>query len=205
MLINISSDQIIISWSDYRQLIPYQDLERHLPVLLASYITTYRPAEIIVLNGPGSFTTLRIGCLTINVLKKYGKHPFVLYDISKIDLYKAAYTAGILAEKIAIYLGQQKQCRLLNLTTGTTEKIPYAAAVSDDSMIDEIIERERFFGEQCLQATQQSITLSRDGENICIHSLHQTGKLSLKQLWCTPHNALAANYELAPTLGVCAA
>ncbi|MDP2669722.1 MAG: hypothetical protein Q8O99_01580 [bacterium] len=79
-------------------------MERTFAKEIIPLVEGHTPASLLVLNGPGSFTTLRIGCLAVNLLKQYSSHTFVLYTISKLQLYQAAYQAGILPTYMGIFL-----------------------------------------------------------------------------------------------------
>lgn len=201
MFINISSDQVIIIWPTYRHLVPYHNLERTLPALLTTYIHTYHPKEILVLNGPGSFTTLRIWCLTINLLKQLDKHPFELYDIWKITLYQYLYQAGVLSSPIAIYLGQRKNCRKVNLENGQRENISYTDIANDTTlMIDQIVDLSRFFGEEQV-ATTRVINFERTSDGLSVRTSQGSCRINQKILWLNAVQIIQPRYELDPTLG----
>ena len=74
LFINISLENIILSSKDDHIVIARGDLEMNLPQALHDHFskqdTSISEFSVYVLNGPGSFTNLRIGCLCINILKE---------------------------------------------------------------------------------------------------------------------------------------
>ena len=61
LLLHISSDQITLHDGTSKPLqILYTDLERTLPKILIEYIGDREVESFYVINGPGSFTILRI-------------------------------------------------------------------------------------------------------------------------------------------------
>ncbi|HBB04933.1 TPA: hypothetical protein DCZ39_08935 [Patescibacteria group bacterium] len=59
------------------------------------YTKTHPVETIVLLNGPGGFTNLRVGTLTLNMLNTLLEHDtgtFIpLASLTKIDLYTYAY------------------------------------------------------------------------------------------------------------------
>jgi hypothetical protein len=64
--------------------------------------------SLYVVYGPGSFTTLRVGCFLLNQLNIVTNNRYPLYGIHKIDLYYAAYRAGIIWAEGYVYIGQAR-------------------------------------------------------------------------------------------------
>jgi len=70
MLVNISSDSVGISYDGEYISVPRGGLEIELPqIIIMLYHQKKLDKDIYVVNGPGSFTNLRIGCLVLNMLK----------------------------------------------------------------------------------------------------------------------------------------
>jgi hypothetical protein len=75
----------------------------------------YPISQILVINGPGSFTTLRVVCLVINLYKTL--NPSIkLYHITKTDLYHYLIDPSR-PQQIYIYIGQRNNLRSYDLST----------------------------------------------------------------------------------------
>ncbi len=122
MLINISTDYISFShsWSDQITTIPYDDLERTLPKEIIAYHTQHNGELIHVINGPGSFTMLRIGCLCVNLLAQ--TENVEIFDIPKLDLYQAAMEQWDLPAVGVVFMGQRKKVRVIEEKEESREK-----------------------------------------------------------------------------------
>lgn len=108
LFLHVWREKIILQ-GDWRvEELAYLDIERKLPVLLIACIKKYDIEDILVLNGPGSFTTLRLGCLTLNAIKQFGDRTITLYSLSKLALYRYAYEAWVLPKEWYIFIGQKK-------------------------------------------------------------------------------------------------
>lgn len=116
LTINCSSDRLQIRiGSDYLEF-PNRWLEISFGPQLIQWIQEYDITDVYVINWPGSFTTLRVVCLTINLY--VSTHPGVvrLRHCTKTDLYdRLLPTLGL--TQIAIYIGQRNNMRLYDTTT----------------------------------------------------------------------------------------
>lgn len=109
MYINISSDQIhIIHWNDNYQ-IDSKNIHKILPVQLVKLFKSFPCKKVFLVNGPWSFTNLRSGCLSLNLLSIFFPSLFVKYSISKIDLYNHFYKLWFLPRFGLIYIWQKKK------------------------------------------------------------------------------------------------
>ena len=126
LLVNLSREKIILRGKGWVEELPYFDIERQFPVLLIDTIQRYDIREIWVINGPGSFTTLRLGCLTVNTLKQFGKQSLEIYSCSKLDIYRYAVEQWLLPELGVVFMGQKKNMWKMKKITDhrlqTTEK-----------------------------------------------------------------------------------
>lgn len=119
MLINISSSHVILSLDQHRIItIPRWWLEIELPkTLYQLYQEWVMQGPLFVINGPWSFTNLRVWCLCLNLLQELLNQsiiwptqtkPISLYTLDKIGLYKYLYDQKILWPVGLLYIGQQK-------------------------------------------------------------------------------------------------
>ena len=108
LFLHLWREKIILQGDWWTKELAYLDIERKLPVLLIACVKKYTIETILVLNGPGSFTTLRLGCLTVNAIKQFGDRDISLYSLSKLALYRYAYESWVLPKEWYIFIGQKK-------------------------------------------------------------------------------------------------
>lgn len=101
-LVNCSIDTLDLRTDQHYSLPRYQ-LEYDFARLIASQ--TIIPIDIYVINGPWSFTNLRIGTLSINLHKML--HPTIrLWSCTKIDLCNA-WTQAWWPQEFLLRIGQR--------------------------------------------------------------------------------------------------
>ncbi len=127
LMINISSDDIHILGSDEECFVPRtQVATKYWPELL-HYLRRHDARKIIVLNGPGGFTNLRVGTLVLNILNRLLLHDhnqgLELYTIGKLEIYQYAYQKGRLPPRGILYIGQQHNVWDTDLQTEISQKI----------------------------------------------------------------------------------
>lgn len=128
LFINISLENIVLSSDDQYIVIPRGDLEMNLPQALYDYFSkqdkNISDFSVYVLNGPGSFTNLRIGCLCVNMLKELmeiqGKK-IHLYHQDKKNLYRILSQKGFLVSTGIMYIGQRKNFWVGDLQSDTMQ------------------------------------------------------------------------------------
>lgn len=112
MFINLSWDNIYILTTDDKTVLSRGSLERHISQTIIDLYQKYKPQNIYILNWPGSFTNLRLGCLAINLLNylltKTSETLPNIYMTDKISIYKAFHLP------ILIYIWQKNNYRFLN-------------------------------------------------------------------------------------------
>lgn len=111
LFVNISSDQIHLLDDQDEHFLPRNGIEDTFWPMLLEYTQTHPVENILLLNGPGGFTNLRVGTLTINMLNTLLEHDtwtFIpIASITKIDLYNYAYKQWRLPRYGIIYIGQK--------------------------------------------------------------------------------------------------
>jgi len=122
LFFNISSDQIAIQGKDTNILVPYDDLERKLPEIVWQLNDKETFKKIWVLNGPGGFTILRIGCLALNTMQLALNGKLEFYSCTKLDLYKALVKKWFLPTTGIIFLWQKKNVRWATLNSETEKR-----------------------------------------------------------------------------------
>ena len=131
LFINISLENIILSSADIHSVIPRGDLEMNLPQALHDFFSNqdekYSEFAVYVLNGPGSFTNLRIGCLCVNMLKELMSLKGItihLYHQDKQTLYTILSQQWFLASAGIMYIGQRKNFWICDLASDSIELKP---------------------------------------------------------------------------------
>lgn len=109
LFLNISSDKIFLKSQWEIIILDSQNLEREFPKILIKLYRKNPFSKIFVLNWPGSFTSLRIGVLSLNLLNFLLDNKIKFYDISKINFYKTLISKSILPKIWYIYIGQKKK------------------------------------------------------------------------------------------------
>lgn len=125
MFLHISTDHVIcVAW-DHIHTLAYDAIERTFGPRMLTMIRTYTPKKLYVLNGPWSFTLLRVCCLCVNILSI--THPMQLFSCTKWDLFSQLYNAyDTFPEYIALTLGQKKHCQIYHCATKETQKIAFS-------------------------------------------------------------------------------
>lgn len=122
MLLNISSDRIIFKSAHEHIILPYWELEKEISTLLYQHIPT-TTEKLIVINGPWSFTNLRIATLALNTYNMLHNFPINFVSISKIERYQLLYSNSvtewqhnkIIARYCIMYIGQKKNFWIVDL------------------------------------------------------------------------------------------
>ena len=111
MFINIATENIILYDRENSYIIPFRDVEQELTRICINSYKTYLPDSIYVLNGPWSFTNLRVWSLVINILLLLSQEKCKVYTIDKLSLYKAVMTESFLPRYGYIFMWQRKNIR----------------------------------------------------------------------------------------------
>ena len=95
LFLNISSDYVHLLDDQDEHFLERNGIENTLGPTLLEYTKSHPVETIFLLNGPGGFTNLRVGTLTLNTLNTLLEHDtgtFIpIASITKMDLYGYAY------------------------------------------------------------------------------------------------------------------
>lgn len=160
MILNISSDRVvsISQWS--RDVLPYGELEKHLPDFLDNNLDVHKSIikNILIINGPWSFTNLRIVTLALNTYNMLHDFSYQYISINKIDFYHALYVWWKCKKNCIMYIWQKKNFRLVDCEHKTYHKIhldDIATSVqwlSDNRFVDDMVAEWKEAIEKCLEA-----------------------------------------------------
>jgi len=109
---------------------------------------------IAVDNGPGAFTSLRVGVTTARALAQFGKHPIVA--VNSLDVLKEnAYESGISQ-------GDHEEFFVIPMIDARKKRV-YAAIYKDKMMIDGILDIEPQSLVEKLKALKGKVRIVGDG------------------------------------------
>jgi len=112
VFLHCGSDQVIILNSEWKKVfVKFNDLERSLPRARVDFLEGKTIDTIYVLNGPGSFTLLRIVSICINLTQAKIKAEII--DIPKFDLYHELMNQQLIPWIWVIFAGQRKKLFVL--------------------------------------------------------------------------------------------
>lgn len=192
MLLDLSSDVIKIFTDKASYLLDRQQIEEQLP---ATFLDLVRHAsEVYVLNGPGGFTYLRVGCLVVNMLLHYVHRDLPIYDVSKLQLYAYAVHRWFLAPTGLIYIGQRKQVWLYDFLHNKYELvgldyIPTGEYFVEGFSVDIPDHKHR----EChVRYGLSGMLVSWGGENLIVDAT---------MLWLHSAHVVQARYMIQPTIG----
>ena len=90
LFVNISSDYVHLLDDQSEHFLERNGIENTLWPVLLEYTQSHPVESIFLLNGPGGFTNLRVGTLTLNTLNTLLEHDtwtFIpIASLTKIDL-----------------------------------------------------------------------------------------------------------------------
>lgn len=206
MLINISSDRIQISVWTMSTEIPYTDLERTFPKALVALSKEHTIKSMYVINGPGSFTMLRIWCLGINLLAQ--SENIQLFDLPKLDLYTHWMDQWALPPVWVLFMWQRKKVWVVEGKKESElwwDRTTTLVAASDllEYLWDRTYRAEDILKHTCFDLLEKSHVVSNvtlQWDDIQATYTWSTISTSLSQL-STPCPILEPRYMMEPTLG----
>jgi len=198
LFINISSDYLHLLDDQDEHFLPRNGIENILGPTLLDYTKSHPVETIFLLNGPGGFTNLRVGTLTINMLNTLLEHDtgtFIpIASITKMDFYGYAYKQGRLPRYGIIYIGQKNNIRLCDFQEQghkqiTLEEIQY----SDDIFLDWV--HDPYWAND-----EHMISFSMDNNTIYLHYQGNTHEIPLSNLRIPLTMTIEPQYLINPTM-----
>ena len=111
MFINIATENIILYDRENTYIIPFHDVEQSLTKTCINSYKKYLPDTIYVLNGPWSFTNLRVWSLVVNILLLLSQEKCKVCTIDKLSLYRSLMIKWFLPRYGYIFMWQRKNVR----------------------------------------------------------------------------------------------
>ena len=144
LFLNISADKIHCIAEEKESFIEHGDLEKTIADFLYQQNDI---TKVFVLNGPGSFTNIRIATLALNMYNFLHNGKAEYYSIDKLSLYKKLYERNILPCIGYIFIGQRKNRRKVDLGSMYHEIIQItdhkAHFTINENFVDQIFDQEK--------------------------------------------------------------
>lgn len=137
MFLTLSSDQIQRFWTQWSSTLPFFQIEKNFWPWMINIVETHKPQQLFVLNWPWSFTTLRVCCLALNVIKQH--FWITYYTTTKPALFQSLSRQKTFPETIGLTIWQKHNCWLLQTKTQQYEKISYVDRYGKWVLIDPIL------------------------------------------------------------------
>ncbi len=198
LFLNISSDKVHLLDDQNEKFLERNGIENTLWPTLLQYTQSHPVETIVLLNGPGGFTNLRVGTLTLNMLNELLEHDtgtFIpIASISKFDLYTYAYKQWRIPRHGIIYIGQKHNvwkydCEQKTHQQITLEDIQY----SDQIFIDFVHDTYR-------KSTDEMISFSMDNNTLYLHYRGNSHEIVMTDLDIPLTMSVAPEYFIQPTL-----
>lgn len=196
MFLHISTDQIICLANWQTHILPYLNIERTFGPWLLQLLKKYNTTDIWVLNWPGSFTTLRVCCVTINLIKK--QLPLRLFTSTKTDLYSRLYTTGSFPQELWVIIGQKKNLRLYDCKTRQERKIPITQRQESDLLVDHLVDTTIIWWDTY---TARILHFSQQEEHLLLRTSTESWEISLTAPCRHQVDLLSPAYLMNPTMG----
>ena len=123
MLINLWSPDITFITSDGCSLIPFSNVEKIFSQKLINYYKQHTSENIYVIVGPGSFTNLRVGILSLQWLQ-YIAPKSAFFSTDKLSFFYALYKRSILPRYGIVYFWQRKNLWLVDCLSQSWTLLP---------------------------------------------------------------------------------
>jgi len=199
LFINISSDKVHIADAQQEQFLDRNTLESTLGKALVERYKQSPFGEILLLNGPGGFTNLRVGTLTLNLLNKLLASeekssvppPLQIYSITKFDLYAQLFTAWFLPQHGLVYIGQRDNIRLYDAQEKTYEQIKRDAIPKQDSLFFDYV-REEYRGENA----SSMLSFHMTNQWLEMHYKDKSTLINVADLWLQAQSQVKPEYMI---------
>jgi len=192
LFVNLSLDKIHILWWKDTITLEKKNLERTLPQALKKLYDEKFFDQIFVVNWPGSFTSIRVWTLCLNMLNFLHKNKIKLYNISKIDLYSFFVNQNLLPSKGIIYIWQTKNYWLYDFANQSYEQVT-AQEIENNS-------EKVFLDETFEDNSPNKIKIDFDGKNLLLNFQNKTKNIEIWSIWIKPSNTIEAMYMIKPNI-----
>lgn len=199
-VINISLDQIAI-WHNSK-LIRLErngvDVEIGKALVVLDRECPFQ--EVLVINGPGGFTNLRVGTLALNLLKTLKGDQISFFSLSKPELFEMAYKKWLLPAMLMMYIGQKSNVRVWDLSRGELVSMVKKTEIRDlraeyGQIAVDMVYEEGYFEQGDL------LSYVFDEEGVILSWNWAELRIPYDELMIHPVDKLEANYMIDPNVG----
>ena len=194
---NFSTDRVQLGNIITQQFLDRDMIETTLPVAMTTRYQKQWFEKMLVLNGPGWFTNLRVGTLVVNLLQELVPD-LIVYSVSKIELYKYLYKQWFVPQFCYMYIGQKKNIRYYDLKadTYTTQTLEDIKEWQKNVFFDRA--SKDFRGKI---KTQPTIQFDMWPEGLVVMIGEEDTQVTPESLGLKPVKKLEAQYFIEPTIG----
>ncbi len=198
LFVNISSDYVHLLDDQSEHFLERNGIENTLWPVLLEYTQSHPVESIFLLNGPGGFTNLRVGTLTLNTLNTLLEHDtwtFIpIASLTKIDLYSYAYKQWRLPRYGILYIGQKHNVRQCDFQEHTHKQITLEEVnYSDELFLDFVHDTYR-------PTTDAMISFSMDDNTLYLRYQSETHKIKIRELYIPLTMTVQPEYLIEPTM-----
>jgi len=198
LFINISSDHVHLLDDQDEHFLERNGIEDTLWPTLLDYTKSHPVETVFLLNGPGGFTNLRVGTLTLNTLNTLLEHDtgtFIpIASITKMDLYSYAHMQWRLPRYGIIYIGQKHNVRLCDFQEHTHKQITLEEIqYSDELFLDFVHDTYRL-------TTDAMVSFSMRNNTLCLNYRGENNEIQLRNLRLPLTMTVEPQYLIDPIL-----
>ncbi len=198
LFLNISSDYIHLLDDQSEQFLERNGIEHTLWPTLLEYTQSHPVETIFLLNGPGGFTNLRVGTLTLNAMNTLLQHDtgtFIhIASITKLALFGFAYQQWWLPRYGIIYIGQKHNIRRYDFQEKTYDQITLEnISYSDDTFLD-------FTHDHYWDTDEQMVSFSMKNNTLFLNYRGESYEIERKHLGIPLTMTVAPEYLIQPTM-----
>ena len=202
-VLHCSSDQNYFWHEEICETIPYDNLERTLPVFLVDQMKSNPFAHLLVINGPWGFSQLRIMCLCVNLLKMHYPE-LTIASWNKVDLYHEYVTLWVLPRDHIMYIGMKKKLRSVDLQEKTYDTVTWETIqqkLNDMVSIDMV--KNHLLLEESTLWPERSLEIWTSQKWLIMTFNNTTESLSRDKLFIAEKitNYITPEYMIAPKIG----
>lgn len=194
LFVNLSLDKIVIIWWKNKIFLAKKNLERILPQVLKKLFDEKFFSKIFVINWPGSFTSIRVGTLCLNMLNFLYKNKIDFYNISKIDLYSYFVSQKSLPSKGILHIWQTKNYWLYDFLNQDYKQIIFQEV--------ENYKQNVFFDETFQDVLGNKVEVDFDWLNLILKFGNDIKKIDIKKIGIKKDKSIKPIYIIKPNITI---
>ncbi len=118
LLIDLSGEEILLSIAGINHTIDRKHIEKEFAEALLDLYKQKKFTRLYVIQGPASFTVVRIGVLLVNALVMLRAPHMKVYTLSKLAFYREVYKQNDhMGSNFLFFVGQRKNVRKVDYQT----------------------------------------------------------------------------------------